>query len=207
MMEDHYIKEHKMINLLEKKAGLLMEGQDQINKNSFAERACRNFKRNLDYAKKTKEIAAKKTEMEIERRRKAQEIRNQHYQIKFCNEIYQRALVLEKEKNLEKMKKKREQNKKENEDRRLQMEKIENYYKDQIKLLREILLKEKQQQEIEHRAHIQFLSKIAKEKKNEYKKELDDIFDRFEQEERKNEFERKNRKQLNKIFESYYGNK
>ena len=186
MMESNYNKEQKRINF-------------------FEERAINNFKQNMKDAKKTKEIAARKTENEIERRRKAQEVRNYHNQVKFCNEIYQRALELEKEKKIEKMKKKREENRIENEEKRLAMERIENYYKDQIKILREVLDNEKKQKEIEHRAHIQFLSTFAKERRNEYRKELDNIFDRFEQEERKNEFERKNKKELNKIFDSYYG--
>ena len=181
--------------------------KDQKKLNFFEQRAINNFKQNIKDMKKTKEIEARKTEIEIERRRKAQEVRNHHNQIKFCNEIYQRALQLEKEKNLEKIKKKREINKKENEDKRLAMERIENYYKDQIRLLREILANEKKQKEIEHRAHIQMLSKLEKEKRNEYKKELDNIFDRFDQEEKKNEFERKNKKELAKIFDSYYGSK
>ena len=181
--------------------------RDQKKLNFFEQRAINNFKQNIKDMKKAKEIEAKKTENEIERRRKAQEVRNHHNQVKFCNEIYQRALVLEKEKNLEKIKKKREKNRKENEEKRLAMERIENYYKDQIRLLREILEKEKKQKEIEHRAHIQFLSKLEKEKRNEYKKELDNIFDRFDQEEKRNEFERKNKKELAKIFESYYGSK
>ena len=181
--------------------------RDQKKLNFFEQRAINNFKQNIKDMKKAREIEARKTENEIERRRKAQEVRNHHNQIKFCNEIYQRALVLEKEKNLEKIKKKREKNRKENEEKRLAMERIENYYKDQIRLLREILEKEKKQKEIEHRAHIQFLSKLEKEKRNEYKKELDNIFDRFDQEEKKNEFERKNKKELAKIFESYYGSK
>ena len=186
MMEAHYNKEQKKINF-------------------FEERAINNFKQNMRDVKKAKEIEARKTENEIERRRKAQEVRNYHNQVKFCNEIYQRALELEKEKKIEKMKKKREQNKKENEEKREAMERIENYYKDQIKLLREILENEKKQKEIEHRAHIQFLSTFAKEKRDEYKKELDNIFVRFEQEEKRNEFERKNKKELAKIFDSYYG--
>ena len=103
------------------------------------------------------------------------------------------------------MKRKREQNKKENEEKREAMERIENYYKEQIKLLREILENEKKQKEIEHRAHIQFLATFAKEKRDEYRKELDNIFDKFEQEEKRNEFERKNKKELAKIFDSYYG--
>ena len=125
MMEANYNKEQKRINF-------------------FEERAINNFKQNMKDAKKTKEIAARKTENEIERRRKAQEVRNYHNQVKFCNEIYQRALELEKEK-------------------RLAMERIENYYKDQIKILREVLDNEKKQKEIEHRANIQFLSTFAKE--------------------------------------------
>ena len=166
MMEANYNKEQKRINF-------------------FEERAINNFNQNMKDAKKAKEIEARKTESEIERRRKAQEVRNYHNQVKFCNEIYQRALELEKEKKIEKMKKKREENRKENEEKRLAMERIENYYKDQIKILREVLETEKKQKEIEHRAHIQFLSTFAKERRNEYKKELNNIFERFEQEEKK----------------------
>ena len=181
--------------------------KDKKKLNCFEQRAINNFKQNIKDMKKAKEIEVRKTEIEIERRRKAQEVRNHHNQIKFCNEIYQKALQLEKEKNLEKIKKKREMIKKKNEDKRLDMERIENYYKDQIRLLREILENEKKQKEIEHRARIQMLSKLEKEKRNEYKKELDNILDRFEQEEKKNEFKRKNKKELAKIFDSYYGSK
>ena len=181
--------------------------RQQKKLNFFEQRAINNFKQNIKDTKKAKEIEARKTEYEIERRRKAQEVRNHHNQVKFCNDIYQKALRLEKEKNLEKMKRKKEINKKENEEKRLAMERIENYYKDQIRLLKEILEKEKKQAEIQHRAQIQFWSKIEKEKKDDYKKKLDDIFDRFDQEEKKNEFERRNRKDLALIFDSYYGNK
>ena len=179
--------------------------KDQKRINFFEERAVNNFKQNMRDVKKAKEIEARKTENEIERRRKAQEVRDNHNKIRFCNEIYKRALELEKEKKIEKMRKKREENKKENEEKRLAMERIENYYKDQIRILREILQNEKKQKEIEHRAHIKFLSTFAKEKREEYRKELENIFDRFEQEEKKNEFERKNKKELAKIFDSYYG--
>ena len=181
--------------------------RQQKKLNFFEQRAINNFKQNIKDTRKAKEIEARKTEYEIERRRKAQEVRNHHNQVKFCNDIYQRALQLEKEKNLEKMKRKKEINRKENEEKRLAMESIENYYKDQIRLLKEILEKEKKQAEIQHRAQIQFWSKLEKERKNDYKKKLDDIFDRFDQEEKKNEFERRNRKDLALIFDSYYGNK
>ena len=181
--------------------------RQQKKLNFFEQRAINNFKQNIKDTRKAKEIEARKTEYEIERRRKAQEVRNHHNQVKFCNDIYQRALQLEKEKNLEKMKRKKEINRKENEEKRLAMERIENYYKDQIRLLKEILEKEKKQAEIQHRAQIQFWSKLEKERKNDYKKKLDDIFDRFDQEEKKNEFERRNRKDLALIFDSYYGNK
>ena len=99
--------------------------QDQKKLNFFEQRAINNFKQNIKDMKKAKEIEARKTENEIERRRKAQEVRNHHNQVKFCNEIYQKALRLEKEKNLEKIKKKKEINKKENEEKRMAIERIE----------------------------------------------------------------------------------
>ena len=177
--------------------------KEQKKMNFFQERAIKNFERNLKDLKKIKEIEAKKVDSEIERRRKAKEVRAHHNQLKFCNEIYQRALQLEKEKNLENVKLLKEINKKENQEKRLAMDKIENYYKTQIKLLKEMLEKEKKERDLEHRAHLQVLSKLEKERRDEYKQQLENIFDKFDQQEKQMEFENRT-KNVNKLFDAYY---
>jgi hypothetical protein len=57
--------------------------------------------------------------------------------------------------------------------------------------------------EIEHRAKIQFLSKIEREKKQTFKKQIDEMFDRLDEEERKNEF-RNNSEEMDRILLAYY---
>ena len=85
------------------------------------------------------------------------------------------------------------------------MTQIESYYRDKISILKDILQKEKYEKEIEHRARIQFLSKIEKEKKSGFKKQIDEMFDRLEEEERKSEF-RNDSEELEKILRTYYKN-
>ena len=155
--------------------------------------------------KKIKEIEKKKTDNEIERRRKAKEVRNYHNKMKFANKIYKKALELEKEKNLEEIKYQKELIRKENEEKRKAMMTIEKYYKDQIKILKEILAKEKKERDMEHRAHMLYLNQLEREKKEEYKKQLNEIFNRFDEEERIAEIEDNNRGDIKRIFEAYYG--
>ena len=62
--------------------------KDQKRINFFEERAINNLKQNMRDVKRAKEIEARKTENEIERRRKAQEVRDNHNKIRFCNEIW-----------------------------------------------------------------------------------------------------------------------
>ena len=82
---------------------------------------------------------------------------------------------------------------------------IDKYYKDQIKMLKEILAKEKKERDIEHRAYMLFLKQIERENKEIYKKQLKEIFNRFDEEERLAEFEDNNRGDIKRIFEVYYG--
>ena len=171
----------------------------------FRERAIKNFNQNLKDTKKIKEIEKRKTDNEIERRRKAKEIRSYHNKMKFSNNIYKKALALEKEKNLEEVRYQKELIKKENEEKRKAMMTIEKYYKDQIKMLKEILQKEKKERDMEHRAHMLYLNQLEREQKEEYKKQLTEIFNRFDEEERIAEFEENNRGDIKRIFESYYG--
>ena len=84
------------------------------------------------------------------------------------------------------------------------MTQIENYYKDKITILKEILKREKYEKEIEHRSKIQFLSKFEREKKFAFKKQIDKIFERLDEEDRKNEFLNSNSDQLENVLNAYY---
>ncbi len=127
-----------------------------------------------------------------------------HNQIKLCNEIYSKALELEKQKYLEERAYQAEIRKSENIEKRNIMIQIENYYKDKISILKEILRREKYEKEIEHRAKIQFLSQFEREKKATFKKHIDGIFERLEEEDRKADFQNTNSEQLEKILVNYY---
>lgn len=94
--------------------------------------------------------------------------------------------------------------KKENEDKRLIMTQIENYYKDKINMLKEILEKEKKEKELQFRAQIQFFSKLDRERKNKFKSEVDKIFNELDQEDKKSNVINCNDNQISKILKAYY---
>jgi hypothetical protein len=183
---------------------LINYNKEQKQRYYFRERAIKNFNQNMKDIKRIKEIEKKKTDNEIEQRRKAKEIRNYHNKIKLCNKIYKEALELEKEKNLEEIRNQKELIRQENREKRQAMMTIEKYYKDQIKMLKEILEKEKRERDMEHRAYMLYLNQLEREKREEYKKQLTEIFNRFDEEERIAEFENNNRGDIRKIFDAYY---
>ena len=179
---------------------------EKKKRNFFQERALKTMNQNVRVMKKIQEIQTKKMENEIERRRKAREVRNHHKQLKLCNEIYSKAIQYEKEKNLEEYNKQMEMRKIENEEKRKAMMEIEKYYTDKIAILKEILKREKEEREIEHRAQIQFLSQIERERKGEFRKQIDDVFQRFDEEDRRADFEDNSEEQIEKILSNYYKN-
>jgi hypothetical protein len=131
-------------------------------------------------------------------------VKNKHNQIKICNDIYAKALELEKEKYLEERANQAELRRNENMEKRMIMSQIENYYKDKITILKDLLKRERYEKELEHRAQIQFLSKIEREKKTFFKQQLEEIFNRMDEEDRKFDFRNANSEQLEKILNNYY---
>ena len=127
-------------------------------------------------------------------------MKQKHNQIKLCNEIYSKALELEKQKYLEERANQAEIRKNENMEKRNIMIQIENYYKDKITILKDILRREKYEKDIEHKAKIQFLSKFEREKKATFKKQIDQIFVQLDEEDRKFDFQNSNSEQLEKIL-------
>lgn len=102
-----------------------------------------------------RKIENDKIKEEIDRKRKARELKNRDQQIKFCKDVYAKTVELEKQKLIEDKQIADELRMQENVERRLIFEQIENYYKDKISMLKEILHREKYEREIEYRAHIQ----------------------------------------------------
>jgi hypothetical protein len=84
------------------------------------------------------------------------------------------------------------------------MTQIENYYKDKINMLKDILEKEKKEKELQFRAQIQFFSKLDKERKNKFKSEVDKIFNELDQEDKKSNVINCNDNQISKILKAYY---
>jgi hypothetical protein len=143
-------------------------------------------------------------ENEIEKKRKAREFKNHQNQLRLCNEIYSKALQLEKERYLEELSSQMELRRIENDEKSKTMMEIEKYYTDKIAILNEILKREKKDREIEHNAQIQLLSQIGRERKGEFRKQIDEVFQRFDEEDRKAEFEDNNQEQIEKILNNYY---
>jgi hypothetical protein len=143
-------------------------------------------------------------ESEVERRKKSRDVRNKHNQIKLCNDIYSKALELEKQRYLEERANQMELRRAENEEKRNIFVQVENYYKDKINILKDILRKEKYEKEIEYRAKIQFLSKLERESKHNFKKQIDEVFERLDEEDRKNQFRDADSEQIENILLTYY---
>lgn len=117
---------------------------------------------------------------------------------------YSKALEFEKQKFIQENLIQAEVRKKENEEKRLIMTQIENYYKDKINMLKDILYKEKKEKEIQYRAQIQFFSKIEREKRLEFKSQVNNIFSQLDEEDKKSEFRESNDRALNNILKAYY---
>lgn len=81
---------------------------------------------------------------------------------------------------------------------------VEKYYKDKIAILQELLRREKRDREIEHRAKIQFLSQLEREKKGEFKRQIDEVLMKFDEEDKKAEIDDNNQEEIEKIFNLYY---
>ena len=178
--------------------------KEKMQRNSFQERALRTITQNVKVMKKIQEIQTKKIESEIEQKRKAREVRNHHNQLRMCNEIYAKAFQFEKEKYIEETANQMELRRIENEEKRKAMMEIEKYYKDKIAILQELLRREKREREIENRAKIQFLSQLERERKGEFRRQIDEVLERFDEEDKKAELNDNNQEEIEKIFNLYY---
>ena len=86
------------------------------------------------------------------------------------------------------------------------MTQIENYYKDKINILKDILKKEKYEKEIQYRAQIQFFSKLDREKKKDFKDKVDKIFMQLDEEDKKATFLEQNDNKMMGVLKAYYNN-
>ena len=184
---------------------LLNYNKDQKKFEITKEREITNYSKSIKHKQKIDEIEKMKTDNELDRRQRAKDVRNYHNKIKFSNKIYKDALEQEKIKNLENIKYQKEIINKENEEKRKAMITIEKYYKDQIKMLKEILAKEKKERDMEHRAYMIILNQKEREAKEEYKKQLNEIFQKFDEEDRIEQYENENNPEIKRIFDAYYG--
>lgn len=126
--------------------------------------------------------------------------------MRICEEIYSKALELEKNKHLQERQAETEYRKAENLEKRKKLMQIESYYQDRINILRDTLRREKYEKELEYRANIQYVSKLQRERRSELKKQIDEIFTRMDEEDRKYEFKNSRPDVLEKILNIYYNN-
>jgi len=126
--------------------------------------------------------------------------------MRICQDIYTKALDLEKKKHLEERQAETEVRKAENIEKRKKLMQIESYYQDRLSILKETLQREKYEKNIEFRANIQFLSKMQRERKGELKKQIDEVFTRMDEEDQKYDFKNTRPDMLEKILNIYYSN-
>lgn len=126
--------------------------------------------------------------------------------MRICEEIYAKALELEKNKHLQERQTEAEYRKAENIEKRKKLMQIESYYQDRINILKDTLRREKYEKELEYRANIQYLSKLQRERRGDLKKQIDQIFTRMDEEDQKYEFKNSRPDVLDKILNIYYNN-
>jgi len=126
--------------------------------------------------------------------------------MRICEEIYAKALELEKNKHLQERQAEAEFRKVENMEKRKKLIQIESYYQDRITILKETLRREKYQKELEYRANVQYLSKLQRERRSDLKKQIDDIFTRMDEDDQRYEFKNSRPDVLEKILNIYYNN-
>ena len=117
---------------------------------------------------------------------------------------YSKAFQFEKQKYIEENLIQSEIREKENQEKRLIMTQIENHYKDKINMLKDILKKEKIEKEIQYRAQIQFFSKLEKEKKHDFKSQVDKILHQLEEEDKKEMLRNNNDGHITGVLNAYY---
>lgn len=152
---------------------------------------------NLRAAERAREAQAMKTAQDVEFRKASRALREKHRKSKWAYEVYKGAIVEERTRNLERVKEEKEKRERENEEKRRKIERIEKYYTDQIEILKEELRQQKMMKEMEFKANLVLLNKLEREKKELFKKQLDDIFNKFDQEDQKEEY------QFNQICEQF----
>ena len=180
---------------------------EKLRRNNLQDKTLKSITQNIYAMKKIQELQDKEIENEIEKKKQIIENKNHKNQLKLCNEIYSQALEFEKEKYFEELMNENELKRIENEAKTKNMMEIEKYYTDKIAILKEILKREKKEKEIERFTQKQFLENISKLKKGEFKKQIDLIFQKFDEEDKKNEVDNHNQEQIEKILNSYYKNK
>lgn len=126
--------------------------------------------------------------------------------MRICEEIYSKALDLEKNKHLQERQAEAEYRRAENMEKRKKLMQIEAYYQDRINILKDTLRREKYEKELEYRANVQYLSKLQRERRGELKKQIDEIFSRMDEEDQKYEFKNSRPDVLEKILNIYYNN-
>ena len=156
-------------------------------KNYLQEQALKTITQNIPTMRKIQEIYDKNLENQIEKKKKIREEKNHKEQLKLCKEIYSKALDLEKEKYIEETINENKLKQLKNEAKAETMLEVEKFYTDKINFLNNILKKEKKERENAHKAQVLFLEKISKQRKGEFKKQIDLIFQKFDEEDMKNE--------------------
>jgi hypothetical protein len=173
-------------------------------KNYLQEQALKTITQNIPTMKKIQEIYNKNIESQIEKKKKLRDEKNHQNQLKLCNEIYSKALEFEKEKYIEETMNENKIKQLRNEAKAQSMMEVEKYYTDKIAILNEILRREKKERENAHKAQVLFLEQISRQKKGEFRKQIDKILQKYDEEDKKNEMEEnKNQEQIEKILDTY----
>jgi len=146
----------------------------------------RSLKKQKNYTKRDRkmlEIRAHRFEEELHRQEMAKNVRRNEKQLQVCKRIIEMATDLEKHRIIEDRNRFLEERKKNNQSKRIALQRIENLYRDKVEMLKEKKQEARLTRKLISQAQREALSRMERETKLVRKREMEDIKNRLRQEE------------------------
>ncbi|TNV71269.1 hypothetical protein FGO68_gene536 [Halteria grandinella] len=137
-------------------------------------------------------IRERKFQEELMQHQKSLNYKRNAQQVKLCQKVYKLASELEKNKLLQEKREYKETQQKKRLQNKLMVDAIENYYKNQIQLLKERIENERSERRVAQMAQQQALTRMKRELNEQKKREVDRYLQLLRQEDDRYEFESSN---------------
>ena len=150
------------------------------------------LEKRLQRESRIQSIREKKFQDELLQHQKSLNYKRNAQQVKLCQKVYKLASELEKSKLLQEKREFKETQEKKKQANKLMVDGIENYYKNQIQLLKERIENERLERRVANEAQQQALTRMKRDLNEQKKKEVQRYLQLLQQEDERYEFESSN---------------